>query len=143
MTSKSILYLLSLVLIFCILSFFFQLLAFCYRGGQGSAPQNDFCPPKRRFPPVKFSKNNRKNNRNNSLLFLKTMVYCLLPRPLILFQQKARLIYTCIKYHFDFKLDNSMLWFTNDIIILIGFKHTINVHGQIYPTHPIGLKIYI
>ena len=38
--------------------------------GQGG-DQNDFCVPK-------IFKNNRKNNRNNSLLF-KTMAYCLAP----------------------------------------------------------------
>ena len=48
-----------------------MLLAFCYRGDRGHPPK------KRRLSPLNFRKDNRKNNRNNSLLFWKTMVYCL------------------------------------------------------------------
>ena len=42
------------------------LLAFCYRGG--GAPQNDFFLLEKALPP-KIKKNDRKNNRNNNLLF--------------------------------------------------------------------------
>ena len=37
-------------------------------GGQGGAPKR-LLPPKRRLPPPKIFKNNRKNNRNISILF--------------------------------------------------------------------------
>ena len=40
------------------------MLAFCYRG----SPLKWLLPPKRHLP-LKFSKNNRKNNRNNRILF--------------------------------------------------------------------------
>ena len=50
-------------------------------GGQGGAPQ------KRLLPPLNFRKNIRKNNRNNSLLFWKTILHCLLP-PLELFSSR-------------------------------------------------------
>ena len=59
-------------------------------GGQGA-------PPKTTFAPLKFSKNNRKNNRNNILLFRKTMVYCLLP-PLNFFLAESQ----TFRYHPNF-----------------------------------------
>ena len=58
-------------------------MAFCYRG---DAPQNDFCPPKKTFAPLK---NNGKNNRNNSLLLNNG----LLSSPQFFFWQKASILY--------------------------------------------------
>ena len=60
----------------------YMYLAFCYRG----APPKWLPPPQKVICPLKFLE----NNRNNSLLFWKTMVYCPPPPPLIFFPAESQ-----------------------------------------------------
>ena len=55
-------------------------------------PLTTFATPKKRLPTKIFGKNSIKNNRNNSLLFWKTMIYCFCPPPLNFY--KERFIFT-------------------------------------------------
>ena len=64
----------------------YQILAFCYRGGQGRAPPKRLLPsPKTFLPPKIFQTHKRKNNRNNSQVFKSNGVLSFAP-PLKIFR---------------------------------------------------------